>query len=124
MKKLNYVNRGISLIVLIITIAVMLIISSVIILSVADNDIVKTTNETAIKSDFQTMIDNYNVIKNDLLFDNAGDESALTDAHFEGKGIVFDKYKSRVKVTKDGIIYIGTDEKEIAIAKELGIKVE
>jgi uncharacterized protein YpmB len=124
MYKIYNEKKGVSLIILIITIIIMLIIAGSIILNTSSSKTIQSAKNAALKSDFQTMLDNYNSVRDDLIYNNGGDESALEDSDFEGKNIINSKYSSIFKVTKDGLVYIGNDSDEIKVAKELGISVE
>ena len=122
---LNKVNRvGISMIVLIITIVIMIIIASTVILSIKDKNMVNVADETVIKADFQAMRDSYDVVYNDLLYDYGGDESLIKDSDFNNKKIISIKYEDRMEVNMNGLVYTGSNEKEIAIAKQMGITVK
>ena len=122
---LNKVNRvGISMIVLIITIVIMIIIASTVILSIKDKNMVNVADETVIKADFQAMLDSYDVVYNDLLYDYGGDESLIKDSDFNNKKIISIKYEDKMEVNMNGLVYTGSNEKEIAIAKQMGITVK
>lgn len=115
-------NKGISLIVLILIIVVMIILAGTIISAYDNTNLMPNSKRAIKKSDFQTMLDNYNEVYQDLLYKNFGDESLITDDDLKDKGIVPEKYTNLFKVSKDGLEYVGNDEVEKEIAGELGIK--
>lgn len=115
-------NKGISLIALILIIVVMIILAGTIISAYDNTNLMPNSKRAIKKSDFQTMLDNYNEVYQDLLYKNFGDESLITDDDLKDKGIVPEKYTNLFKVSKDGLEYVGNDEVEKEIAGELGIK--
>lgn len=116
-------KKGISLILLIIIIVLMIILSSTVVTSFNDEDVIEKANATVIKNDIQTMIDNYQAVYENILYNYAGDTSLITDDDFQNKGIIKDKYSSDFTVGKNGITYIGKDDEIATIAAEMNVTV-
>lgn len=119
----NYTfKKGISLVVLIITIIIMLILASAVIISVNNTNIIKNTNETVFKNNVQIMVDNYKIVYDDVVYGYFGDESLVKDEDFQDADIILSDYTDRFIVDKYGIIYTGTDENEKNIVTNMGIR--
>lgn len=116
-------KKGISMVVLIVIIIIMIILAGAVVMSLDDEDVIDKANVTVIKSDIQTMLDNYQAVYDDVLYRYAGDASLITDADFQNKGIIKDKYSSDFTVSKNGLTYIGTDEDVAAIATQMNVNV-
>lgn len=112
-------KKGISLIILIITIVVMLIIANTIIIFVNNQDLTKSSRLTLLQSDMQHMLDQYELIYNDLLIKCNGEIAKIDETELQDS--IPNEYKSRYIATTDGIKYIGDDEEEKLIAEEMGI---
>jgi len=87
-------NKGISLIVLIITIVVIIMLATVIIVNLAQTNIIGNANEAVVKQDFKTMQDELNLYAADKFVNNQGkfeleklnaDENGVT---YTGEGTV------------------------------------
>ena len=110
---------GITLLVLVITIILILILASAIIITLSKTNPVDEANEAVLKNDLQAMKDNYEIKYKDLLYDKLGDETKIKDSDFDD--VIPDKYKEDFIAGKDGIEYIGEDEKIKDIVEEMGI---
>ena len=87
-------KKGISLLVLIITIIVMIILASAVILSITGNNPISKANETKVKTDLTALKDEYNNFYSSALFDNVSNTKGY--------------YTDKMNITKEGnIIYKG-----------------
>lgn len=116
---MKYTKRGISLLVLLITIIVMIIIATAVIMTSLQNNQVQKANEAVLKTDMQTMLDNFENVYQDRLYDYGGDITQMKDEDF--KNVIPEKYRDEFKATKDGVIYFGTDETIITYATSMGL---
>ena len=145
-KNFNKSKKGISLIVLLITIIVMLILASAVVLYSLNNRSVDNANKVKIKSDIAAILDDYNNYNYKTLLSNAStaegfDKTLLSadseDVSYNGETLKGKKisdilpsikgteYEEKVYI-KEGIIYIdGKDysEEEIGWMIEQGINV-
>ena len=115
--------RGISLMVLIITVIVMIILASAVILMVVNKDTIDIAKEAALRTDMRTMLDNYDQRYREVLYGYQGDESKIKNSDFDG--VVPDSYLDTgdYVAEKDGVRYQGDDERTKEIAKEMGLLV-
>ena len=115
--------RGISLMVLIITVIVMIILASAVILMVVNKDTIDIAKEAALRTDMRTMLDNYDQRYREVLYGYQGDESKIKNSDFDG--VVPDSYLNTgdYVAEKDGVRYQGDDERTKEIAKEMGLLV-
>ena len=115
--------RGISLMVLIITVIVMIILASAVILMVVNKDTIDVAKEAALRTDMRTMLDNYDQRYREVLYGYQGDESKIKNSDFDG--VVPDSYLDTgdYVAEKDGVRYQGDDERTKEIAKEMGLLV-
>ena len=119
-------KKGISLIVLIITIVVIIILATAIIVNIAQTNLIENSNEAVVKQDFKTMQDELTMYKADKYVESRGNFKA-EDLDITNKkqiaeiipSIVGTKYEEYV-VIEDGRIAISEDmpEKERKWAKE------
>lgn len=113
-------RRGISLILLTITIVIMIILATTVIVFVMRRNPIQNAKDANLKNDMQTMLDQQNDRYKDLLFQKAGDDSKINDSDFQG--VIPDEYKEQgFDATKDGVIYRGDDEHVKEVAEEMGI---
>lgn len=117
-------NKGISLIVLVITIVVMLILAGVVVLSLANNNPITQSKEAQFKSN----IDAYNselsmVVSNKYLKNRAFDKDTfnfpLWDGISGGEGTIKEHIQSltkedgpKFKIEKGKLVYVGSSEVE------------
>ena len=87
-----------------------------------NNSPIGEANEAAIRTDIQSIKDKYEIVYKDVLFKNFGDETKITDEDFAD--VVPEEYKDKIVASKDGLEYIGEDEKVEEIAKDMGLGVE
>ncbi len=128
---------GISLIVLVITIIVMIILAGVIILSLTENDILKSANKVRYFSDvknFQDELEMYfveNVDLDSVLF-QADDDSVTYDGTVQpGETITdvipslgsTDKYDGEFKVLNGRLAYKGEDTDRLLWSPEVGLEI-
>lgn len=132
-------KRGISLIVLIITIIVVIILASVIIVSINQNNPIKSAKEAKFKSDLSSFRDELEANINDILIKNA-DKSEYdinVDSGDYGNLRIYipditEEYANKLLIKKGKLLYIGDDSKadyekyhddtEEAWAKSVGIQ--
>ncbi len=96
-------RKGISLIVLVITIIIMIILASAIIISVMDSDIISESKSAVIKNDIQTIKENVNVLKSERMLDpdNAVSFSSIIPDKYKGK-IIIDEYTGEIINISEG----------------------
>ena len=70
---------------------------------------VSSASTVKLEADITNMIQGYKSKYDDLLFKYGGDDSKITDEDF--KDVIPDEYASDFKVTKEGVEYVGSDEK-------------
>ena len=121
--KRNFFKSGVSMIILVVTIIAIAIIAGTIVLSTAQGgaNVVNMANQTSLKNDIKVMITNYETVYNDLEYKYAGDLSLIKDEEFQNKDIIPGKYSKKFEVNRNGIKYIGSDNNEKQIAKEMGV---
>ena len=119
-------NKGISLIVLIITIVVIIILATAIIVNLAQTNIIGNANEAVVKQDFKTMQDELTLYKSDKYVEEKGnfkaedldvtDKAEISEIIPSIKGIKYEDYV----VIEDGKIAISKTmpEKERTWAME------
>ncbi len=110
-------KKAISFVILLITMVVILILVGAVIISLRKSRSIDSANEAALKSDLQTIKDNYEIKYNDLLYDNQGEKNKITEEDL--KDVVPDKYKPDFIALPEGPAYIGEDDKVKEIAEEL-----
>ena len=114
-------KRGISLLLLIIIIIVMIIIAGALIFASTRNNPSENAKTTVLKSDIDSMHQAYTIRYGELLAQVHGDKTKITESDL--KGIVPDKYKDEFKATTDGLKYVGDNEENKEIAKDMGIDI-
>ena len=106
-------KKGVSMIVLVITVIVILIISGTVILNLSDQKISESSKLASLQSDMQLMLDQYEVKYNELLVKYKGDTSKFTTEDIEElQSTIPEEYQATYRATTGGIEYIGTDEEE------------
>lgn len=126
MKNINK-KRGISLIVLVITILVLSILATMVITSLSNTSVIRETQMAVFKQNMSTYKQTYdiylmNVLLSDMSFDKAKVNLTYEDAKYqEIFGKVSNKYKEGLKVIRGKLVYITDDEDEIRIIQELGM---
>ena len=133
-KKIN--SRGISLIVLVITIIVMIILAGVVLLEFSDDNPIGDANETKFKADLSAYKDELDIYIADKRVDVARmgqtydptDDTDLDDVTGANVATYIsnfkDSYYATVKILDGELVYFGTDTTEIGWATEIGIKVQ
>ncbi|MDD4376105.1 MAG: hypothetical protein PHR25_04915, partial [Clostridia bacterium] len=96
-------KKGISLIVLVITIIIMIILASAIIISVMNSDIISSSKQGVIKNDIATIKENVNVLKaRRLLYpDDAVSFSSVIPDKYKGK-IIIDEFTGKIINISEG----------------------
>lgn len=122
-KYINY-NYGVSLIVLVITVIVMTILASSVILSITKTKMIQNTEDAKFKYEVEEMKERYESIYHDLMYDYGGDKSLLKDSDFINKGIITGTYSNRFRVTREGIVYFGHNEREIKILEKMDVLIQ
>ena len=102
--------RGISLMVLIITVIVMIILASAVILMVVNKDTIDIAKEAALRTDMRTMLDNYDQRYREVLYGYQGDESKIKNSDFDGVVPVSCLGTGDCVPEKDGVTYQGDGE--------------
>lgn len=132
-------KKGISLIVLIITIIVVIILASVIIVSINQNNPIKSAKEAKFKSDLSSFRDELEDNINDILIKNANksEYDINVDSGDYGNLRIYipditEEYANKLLIKKGKLLYIGDDSKadyekyhddtEEAWAKSVGIQ--
>ena len=108
MKKINN-KRGISLIVLVITIVVMIVLATAIILSIQSSGIIGKANEAKEKTDMANAMQIVNIAKSEwLLGENENNSSfkEYAENKLNSAGFLTDNSQGAVEVTEDGKIYV------------------
>ena len=119
-------RKGISLIVLVITILVMLILSGVVIVSLSKNNPVKKAKEATFKTDVSTFEGDLSFYLANGLAENSTLKMEDVDAvgYSEIKKVInsfAEKYADKFEVVDGKLIYIGEDKDELVWIGELGI---
>ncbi len=114
--------KGISLIVLIVTIIVIVILAGTVILSLAENNTIGTANEAVFKNDISTMQEQLNSYLTAQLSETSGTfdintmtgnlSTFVTDAT---------KYDEELEVVEGKLVYTGEDVDKTKISLEMGI---
>lgn len=117
-------KRGISMLILVITIIVMAIIAGTIILNISRNKQMDRAAEIAFKSDikeFQKSIDTY--VQTNLMKNSSFDVSSVTASTVEEIRVIIpnfpDRYIDVFNISKGKILYVGVEEDEENWAREL-----
>ncbi|MDD2376225.1 MAG: hypothetical protein PHD15_03190 [Clostridia bacterium] len=127
-------NKGISLIVLVITIIVIIILAGAVILSLANNNPIESANEAT----FKTNVAEYNselamAIANEYLQDNSFDsatfDAGVWDGTGNGTGTIKEYITSmsevdaaKYEIQSSKLVYVGSDQTEIDMLVDLGIE--
>ena len=121
-------KKGISLIVLIITIVVIVVLATAIIVNLAKTNVINNANEAQVKQDFKTLQEELNLYKADKYADTLGNFDANTlnadkySVTYESdNGVtesdIYDilpslknsKYKNKVEIENGKLVLIGAD---------------
>ncbi len=120
-------KKGISLIILIITMLVLSILATVVVTSFYDVSLVDETDKVIFKSNMLTYMETYDIYLNKkILSDTYFDETKVNLTYEDSEytdifGIVPDEYKEGLKVIKGKLVYITDNETEAEIIQELGM---
>ena len=131
-------KRGISLIVLVITIAVIVIIATVVILTLNENSPVGRAREATFKSDMKTIEEEFTMYvsnksveskgKFELETLNAGEDNIIYNTKEGEGGNIYEvipsakkKYEGEFEIIKGELYYKGSSEGKLIWAKEIGI---
>ena len=135
-------KKGISLIVLIITIVVIIILATAIIVNIAQSDIIGNANTAVLSNDFQTFNEQLRLYKSEQLVETKGKfKSGLLNANYDNilideeeykEGNIYDiltslkgsRYDKKIYI-QDGKIVADSEafsSKEIKLLKEIGIE--
>ena len=112
-------QKGISLVIFVVTIIVTLILTSVVILTVVDKTPIDEAEEATLRSDFTTIKNKYHEEYTNLIYEHLGRKDEVTDEELQS--IIPEEYKNDLIATKDGISYVGNNEKIKEIAKNVGL---
>ena len=119
-------RKGISLIVLVITILVMIILAGVVIVSLSKNNPVNKAKEATFKTDVSTFEGDLSFYLANSLAENSTLKMEDVDAagYSEIKKVInsfAEKYADKFEVVDGELIYIGADDKEEVWAAEVGL---
>ena len=124
-------KRGISLIVLIITVIVLAILATTVIISISETGIIEKTNAAVFKSDMSNYKELYSVYLAEQLLNNPRFNSStlnITSEDTEFTEIfgnnVKEEYLQRLQVEGGRLVYKTLDQEEIAILDTMGMAVK
>ena len=139
---MNKRRKGISLIVLVITILVMLILSGVVIVSLSKNNPVEKAKEATFKQDIKSLIEEYTLYLSNKIAEVPGfnhrtlyaNKTSLIYADMDPnekdktildiiKSLKGSKYEDNLEIIQGEIFYKGKDSKYIKWLNELGVKI-
>ncbi len=110
-------KKGISLIVMLITIVVIIILAASIINTVIYNSPMDNAKEAAFRSDLQEMKYAYGIRQGELMAKYKGDKYKITEADYEG--VVHRNYEGEILAFEGGLAYLGKDKKKQEIAESM-----
>jgi len=117
-------KRGVSLLILIITIVVILILSTTIIINIVDTNLITNANQATFKSDVSQINESLKLLLLDKIINN--DKCKTIDGNLSDilGSNNYNKYLDKLIISNSELIYIGDNEKEIKWALDMGIKVQ
>lgn len=110
-------RKAISLAVLAITIVIILILAGAIIFNLRKSNSINLANEATLKSDLQSIKDEYKIKYDDLLYQYRGQKDKITKEDLED--IVPEEYKPDFIILPEGPAYVGEDPEIKEIAEEM-----
>ncbi len=130
-------QNGVSMIVLLITIVVMIILATISILTISNQDTITKAKEVKIKEDISTFKTDFNSYIDEKKFEAISVGQYYDEENDEGlkdvrgysnlKAIIpsmLDSYGSVLAIKNGKLTYIGNDEKYKTIMEEMGIEVQ
>ncbi len=112
-------KNGVSVIVLMVTVIVTIILISSIFLTLKDKAVPETLTEYTARTAINTIKEKYDIAYGKALIAADGRKDKIILDYFED--VVPPEYSSELEATQIGLLYIGTDEKVIEIAKEMDL---
>lgn len=123
-------KKGISLIVLVITIIVLIIIATTVIVSLSSTNIIKETSNTVFKSDMQSYKDVYAMYLADYMMQN--DAKTSDSLNVKASDVEFteifgtnvkDEYKEKLEIVAGRLVYRTADPELVPVLKELNMAI-
>ena len=111
-------EKGISLIVLVITIIIMIILFSAIILAMTSNSPIDSAREAKLRNDLQVIKERYQLAHSQAGIKYNGNIDLITKDDL--KDVILEEYKPDFEALPEGPAYVGNDEIVENIAKEMG----
>ncbi len=110
-------KKGISLIVMLITIVVIIILAASIINTVIYNSPMDNAKEATFRSDLQEIKNAYGIRQGDLMIKYKGDKSKIKEEDYVG--VVHKNYTGEIQAFDVGLAYLGKDKKKQEIAESM-----
>ncbi len=110
-------KKGISLIVMLITIVVIIILAASIINTVIYNSPMDNAKEAAFRSDLQEIKYAYGIRQGELMAKYKGDKAKIKEEDYEG--IVHKNYEGEILAFEDGLVYLGQNKQKQEIAESM-----
>ena len=111
-------KRGISLIVLVVTIIIMLILFTAILLTLATNTPIESAEEAKLRNDLQVIKERYQMAHSQAGIKYQGNLDLITEEDL--KDVILDEYKPDFVALPEGPAYVGDDEYIKEIARDMG----
>ncbi len=110
-------KKGISLIVMLITIVVIIILAASIVNTVIYNNPMDNAKEATFRSDLQEIKYAYGIRQGELMAKYKGDKSKIKEEDYAG--VVHKNYEGEILAFEDGLAYLGQDKKKQEIAESM-----
>ncbi len=110
-------KKGISLIVMLITIVVIIILAASIVNTVIYNNPMDNAKEATFRSDLQEIKNAYGIRQGNLMAKYKGDKTKITEEDYEG--VVHRNYEGEIQAFDVGLAYLGKDKKKQEIAESM-----
>ncbi len=121
---MNKRKKGISLIVLVITILVMIILAGVVVVSLQKNNPIEKSKEAKFKSNIATFNEDLSIGASNKLGQNVAKVDMDASTYEEIKEYIYSfekEYVGKLEVVDGILVYAGTDVNEKKWAKEVGV---
>ena len=118
LKEKMLAKRGISLIVLVVTIIIMLILFTAILLTLATNTPIESAEEAKLRNDLQVIKERYQMAHSQAGIKYQGNLDLITEEDL--KDVILDEYKPDFVALPEGPAYVGDDEYIKEIARDMG----
>ncbi len=110
-------KKGISLIVMLITIVVIIILAASIVNTVIYNNPMSNAKEATFRSDLQEIKNAYGIRQGDLMAKYKGDKTKIKEEDYEG--VIHRNYTGEIQAFDVGLAYLGQDKKKQEIAESM-----